>query len=61
MKKGLKAALALKQIYNIHPEVTRQLYTAIVISKTDYTSIIWALNATTIAIKGLERVQRIGA
>ena len=60
MKKGLRAALALKRLRNIRLEVARQLYTATVTSKTDYASIIWAPNATA-AIKGLERVQRIGA
>ena len=41
--------------------MVRQLYTTVVTSKTDYTLIIWAPNATVITIKGLERVQRIRA
>ena len=61
MKKGLRVALALKRLHNIRPEVARQLYTATVTSRTDYASIIWAPNATATAMKGLERVQRIGA
>ena len=59
MKKKLRTALTLKRLHNIRPEIARQLYTVTVTSKTDYTSIIWALNATITAMKGLKRIQRI--
>ena len=60
-KRGIKAALVLKRLKNLKPEVTRQLFVSTIAPVVDYASPIWAPGATMSALRLLENVQRIGA
>ena len=59
--KGIKAALALKRVKNLRPEVARKLFYSKVTSITDYASPIWGPAAAQYTIDRLDKVQRIGA
>ncbi len=60
-KKGLLATLALKRLKNLRPETVKRFYNSTVIPVTDYTSVIWAPNASKSALSPLFQVQRLGA
>ena len=59
--KGIKAALALKRLKNLRPEVTRKLFYSKVTSITDYASPISGPAAAQYTIEKLDKVQKIGA
>lgn len=59
VKRGVSVVLALKRVKNLKPEMARLLYNSTVILVTDYTSVIWAPNASQSVLKQMERVQRI--
>lgn len=60
-KKGIKAALALKRLKNLKPEISRLLFTSTVAPVVVYASPIWAPSATQSSLRTLDTVQRIGA
>lgn len=50
-KRGITAALALKRLKNLKPEVTRQLFVSTLAPLVDYASPIWAPDATMSALQ----------
>ncbi len=60
VKRGIKAALALKRLKNLRPEIPRQLFVSTIAPVVDYASPIWAPGATISALRILDDVQRIG-
>lgn len=60
-KRGIQAALALKRLKNLKPEISRLLFTSTVAPVVDYASPIWAPSATQSSLCTLDTVQRIGA
>lgn len=59
-KRGIKAALALKRLKNLRPEIPRQLFVSTTAPVVDYASPISASDATILALRNLDNVQRIG-
>lgn len=59
--KGIKAALALKRLRNLRPEVAGKLFYSKVTSITHYASPIWGPASAQYTIDRLDQVQRIGA
>ena len=60
-KKGHLATLTLQQLKNLRPETVKRLYNRTVIPITDYVSVIWAPNASKLALSLLSQVQSLGA
>ncbi len=60
VKRGMKAALALKLLRNLKPETARKLFNATMVPVLDYAAVIWAPGATSTTLRGLDSIQRIG-
>lgn len=55
-KRGIKAALALKRLKNLKPEITRQLFVSTVAPVVDYASPIWVPGATLSSLRTLDNL-----
>jgi len=60
-EKARHAALAIKRLRGLRSSTARQLYTSTVAPVTDYAAPVWFPKATQVALRELERGQRIGA
>lgn len=58
--KGLEVAMELKRLKGLAPSATRQLFTAMVAPKVDYTSNVWMHACETRPAAAIQRVQRLG-
>ena len=56
---SLNAALALKRLHNLRPEISRRLFRATVSPVVDYPSPIWALGCTKSSLAKLNVIQKI--
>lgn len=59
-KRGVNAALALKRLRNLSPEISRRLFNSRVSPVVDYALLIWALACTRSSLDKLNVIQKIG-
>ena len=59
--KGLEAVIELKRLRGLSPPTARHLFTATVVPVMDYASNVWMHECNYVAVRAINRVQRMGA